>query len=238
MNMILKKRFASRRNHGGALEFPSLGGVPRSGGVVSRHKGFTLVEVIVVLVILAILAAIAIPALTGYIDKAKWAGIVQQGRTQMTALQVMITDQKTMDGGFTSGSGIAGSYFQTVKVYPNYCKFEKFTEKGLREYEKLTGDSASFASDRKSRPEVVTSLDGAIYFYSYLQDHYFKDQVHLIMLYIRDTNSKEAGEKAFIDKYINWVNTSCTLKGEFKSGWSIFKQDDTKVPNPVFERVY
>lgn len=34
-------------------------------------KGFTLVELIVVLIILAILAALLIPALTGYIDKAK-----------------------------------------------------------------------------------------------------------------------------------------------------------------------
>jgi type IV pilus assembly protein PilA len=35
------------------------------------RKGFTLVELIVVLVILAILAALLVPALTGYIDKAK-----------------------------------------------------------------------------------------------------------------------------------------------------------------------
>ncbi len=35
------------------------------------NKGFTLVELIVVLVILAILAAILVPALLGYIDKAK-----------------------------------------------------------------------------------------------------------------------------------------------------------------------
>lgn len=34
-------------------------------------KGFTLVELIVVLVILAILIALLVPALTGYIDKAK-----------------------------------------------------------------------------------------------------------------------------------------------------------------------
>jgi prepilin-type N-terminal cleavage/methylation domain-containing protein len=36
-----------------------------------RRAGFTLVEVIVVLVILAILMAIAVPALTGYIEKAR-----------------------------------------------------------------------------------------------------------------------------------------------------------------------
>lgn len=36
-----------------------------------KHKGFTLVEVIVVLVILAILAALLVPRLTGYINEAK-----------------------------------------------------------------------------------------------------------------------------------------------------------------------
>ena len=37
----------------------------------NTKRGFTLVELIVVLVILAILAALLIPALTGYIDKAR-----------------------------------------------------------------------------------------------------------------------------------------------------------------------
>ena len=36
-----------------------------------NNQGFTLVELIVVLVILAILAAILVPALLGYIDRAK-----------------------------------------------------------------------------------------------------------------------------------------------------------------------
>ena len=38
------------------------------------NGGFTLVELIVVIAILAILAGIAVPAYTGYIDKANEAG--------------------------------------------------------------------------------------------------------------------------------------------------------------------
>jgi prepilin-type N-terminal cleavage/methylation domain-containing protein len=50
MNMILKRQMELKKK---------------------GKKGFTLIEVIVVIVILAILAAIAVPALTGYIDKAR-----------------------------------------------------------------------------------------------------------------------------------------------------------------------
>lgn len=44
----------------------------------NTKRGFTLVELIVVLVILAILAALLIPALTGYIDKARKSQVVAE----------------------------------------------------------------------------------------------------------------------------------------------------------------
>ncbi|MCI8566384.1 MAG: prepilin-type N-terminal cleavage/methylation domain-containing protein [Lachnospiraceae bacterium] len=55
----------------------------------NKKKGFTLVELIVVLVILAILAALLIPALTGYIDKAKEKQIIAETRQVVMAAQTL-----------------------------------------------------------------------------------------------------------------------------------------------------
>lgn len=51
------------------------------------NKGFTLVELIVVLVILAILAAILVPALLGYIDRAKESQYELEAKAVLTAMQ-------------------------------------------------------------------------------------------------------------------------------------------------------
>ncbi len=53
----------------------------------SGNKGFTLVELIVVLVILAILAALLVPALLGYIDKAKESKYLIEAGNIYRALQ-------------------------------------------------------------------------------------------------------------------------------------------------------
>ena len=57
----------------------------------SENQGFTLVELIVVLVILAILAAILIPALLGYIDRAKEKQNILNAKNCMTATQAELT---------------------------------------------------------------------------------------------------------------------------------------------------
>lgn len=59
----------------------------------NKKKGFTLVELIVVLVILAILAALLIPALTGYIDKAKNKSVIAETRQVVMAAQTIIDEQ-------------------------------------------------------------------------------------------------------------------------------------------------
>ena len=55
--------------------------------------GFTLVELIVVLVILAILAALLVPALTGYIDKAKEKSAVAECRQVVMAAQTLYDEE-------------------------------------------------------------------------------------------------------------------------------------------------
>ncbi len=58
-----------------------------------NNKGFTLVELIVVLVILAILAAILVPALLGWIDKAREKSVTTNAEAAYVATQGLITEQ-------------------------------------------------------------------------------------------------------------------------------------------------
>lgn len=61
------------------------------------NKGFTLVELIVVLVILAILAAILVPALLGYIDRAKGQQQLLEAKELMTATQAGIAEAYALE---------------------------------------------------------------------------------------------------------------------------------------------
>ena len=58
-----------------------------------NNKGFTLVELIVVLVILAILAAILVPALLGYIDKARQGQYAEEAHSILVAAQANATER-------------------------------------------------------------------------------------------------------------------------------------------------
>ena len=85
----------------------------------NKKRGFTLVELIVVLVILAILAALLIPALTGYIDKAKKDQVIAETRmlheaiqTEMVELYGSNTNWKTSPILGTSDGGNA--HYKTI----------------------------------------------------------------------------------------------------------------------------
>jgi type IV pilus assembly protein PilA len=69
----------------------------------STKKGFTLVELIVVLVILAVLAAMLVPALVGYIDRARAEKEYQTAATVYGAAQAVITEKYAKDTTLVTG---------------------------------------------------------------------------------------------------------------------------------------
>ncbi len=75
---------------------------------MKKNRGFTLVELIVVLVILAILAAILVPALLGYIDKAKDAKDVIDAKTLLDASQAELAVLYGKNDGAADFSVIPG----------------------------------------------------------------------------------------------------------------------------------
>jgi prepilin-type N-terminal cleavage/methylation domain-containing protein len=80
----------------------------------TMKKGFTLIEVIVVIVILAILAAIAVPALTGYISKAKLRSLMADAHTEMNAIETLLIEQYASFGNPIQTALAFSTYDKTV----------------------------------------------------------------------------------------------------------------------------
>lgn len=96
---------------------------------LKEKKGFTLVELIVVLVILAILAALLVPALTGYIDKAKEKNVIAETRQVVMAAQTLVDEaygKKAVSEAVTIGKGDASTKYDVD--YADVAKLAEIDE--------------------------------------------------------------------------------------------------------------
>lgn len=120
----------------------------------NSKKGFTLVELIVVLVILAILAALLIPALTGYIDKAKEKQIIAETRQVVMAAQTLVDEVY----GTISLSDVDSAEIKIVDTEPaNDLEIKKEEVATLAEVP--VGNITSVKVNESSNmPGVVTSV--------------------------------------------------------------------------------
>ena len=104
----------------------------------NKKRGFTLVELIVVLVILAILAALLIPALAGYIDKAKKDQVIAETRMLHEAVQTEMSElygsanwelnDATTLASSTGGEIGIGTKPNGYDLKANYDKIAKLSE--------------------------------------------------------------------------------------------------------------
>lgn len=107
-----------------------------------NNKGFTLVELIVVLVILAILAAILVPALLGYIDKAREGQYAEEAHSILTAAQGYCTEQ------YAKKPGDAVTLIQTDKTKDPIAYINKIVGPDT-EVQEITAATFTGTSDRQ-----------------------------------------------------------------------------------------
>lgn len=103
---------------------------------LKEKKGFTLVELIVVLVILAILAALLIPALTGYIDKARKESIVAETR------QVVMAAQTEISEAYGQGVKSVSWSAENTATDPTLSKIAELAEISKDNIDSITYDAA------------------------------------------------------------------------------------------------
>lgn len=130
-----------------------------------KHRGgFTLVELIVVLVILAILAALLIPALTGYIDKAKKKQVIAETRMLHSAIQTVVAEVYASDEweeyGKNNGTSSVGVEKYYIAQKGDGAKGERYKEiVRLAEVPSLDDNGKFYAGVTKDGKVMVIIYD-------------------------------------------------------------------------------
>lgn len=135
------------------------------GNMKKDKKGFTLVELIVVLIILAILAALLVPALTGYIDRAKKRQIIVETRQAVMAAQTIVDElyAKGEEPEFGDGKNVTAGAIKDLGEFPGTVTaltFKIVDSKNTGKILTLTYQDASGTKTCTYQPEETNNSDG------------------------------------------------------------------------------
>ncbi|MCR5654808.1 MAG: prepilin-type N-terminal cleavage/methylation domain-containing protein [Lachnospiraceae bacterium] len=133
----------------------------------NKERGFTLVELIVIIVILVVLAAALIPALLGYIDKAKREKDYLVAKECMEAVQAQLSNmyahRSPTDGCAINGFGsYSGMYSGDVNLDDSDEAKEVFDMVGVEPYAFLVG-LGKYSKYKDSDPHCAYTVQFAAF---------------------------------------------------------------------------